>query len=354
MSEIELKVRGKTFDGWETVDLKQSLEALAVEFSLGYTERWTQAQAVAMSMMGGDPVELLCDGKRVTVGYVCEDGVDYDKETHSLNVVCASKTVDLVECSAVYKTGSWTNADLLKIARDLCQPFGINASTVVSTTNLGAKFTSFSIQDGETAFECLDRAARMRGVKLLTDSNGDLQIGRTAATKITKVVLERGVNLLRGSRRTDMRQRFSQYTLKTQVSKTADSDFSAHSLKATATDADVTRYRPLIIMAEAQSTGSALRTRVNWERNTRAGRSKRYTCAVQGWKHGTELWAPNRLIRVKDEVARANGQLLILSVRLTKSLEAGEVAELELGDSRAVDPEPYTEKPNKALDWLGE
>jgi len=343
MSEVTLHARGKTFGGWQTVEVKRSMEALASDFSVGYAEKW-DPDADPSIICGGDTVIVKVDGDVVISGYVDEDGTDYDATSHTLNVNGRSKTGDLVDCSVLTPPTEWNNTDLLHICQAVCKPFGISASLV---TFGGPAFEKFAVQPGETAFECLNRAARQRGNMLFTTPAGNLQIIRSTAAPRIKTVLELGVNVLRGSRRTNVRERHSQYIAFAQVPGT-DQSFgsSVNEQKRTTNDAGVKRYRPLVIMSESPDAND-LQQRVNWERNTRQGRCRRLTYTVQGWRHDAGVWSPNTVARVKDYIARVDSDWLIVTVRLLKG-EEGETTELELAGVHAFDVEPWVEKANPA------
>lgn len=344
MSEITLKVNDTEHGGWESVDLTRSAESLSPSVTLSYSEEWFDSVEPS-PIVEGDAVEVLCDGDREFLGWVDEDGIEYDANSHTVSVSCRAKTCDLIDCSAIHAGNEWRGVGLLKIAKDLCDMFGLTVR-VQSGLSLGAAFPVFPIQDGETCFECLDRAARMRGVALATGDDGNLVIWRSESFKV-ETTIERGVNVLRGTRRVNGTQRYSQYIVKAQAAQSADSDFPSHALKATETDAAVTRYRPLVVMAEEQATGAELRERAKWERNTRAGRSRRFTYVLQGWHHDAGTWRPNTLVHVKDPTFRLDDWALIMSVRLAKSNDQGELVTLELCDRHALDIEPLHPRPNK-------
>jgi prophage tail gpP-like protein len=249
-----------------------------------------------------------------------------------------SKTCDLVDCAAIYKSGAWKDADLLTIASDLCDPFDIG---VEMNGTAPAKFRRFSIQEGETAFEAIARAAKMRGFLTLTADNGELLLSRVGSKK-TRTVLEYGKNVLRGTRKGSWKDRFSSYTVKTQAA--GSNDFygqNASAIKRTVTDERIDRYRPTIIMAENEDTGNELRDRAQWECNTRAGKGRRVIYRVHGWRDdASTLWEPNTLVKVKDSRFELDTELLIAVVTFEKTLEDGTNTTLELTDKAAYDVQP--------------
>jgi len=179
-------------------------------------------------------------------------------------------------------------------------------------------------------YEALERAARMRGVLVVSTPGGGVVLTR-AGGRATKTVLRQGVNILRASLQTSLRERFSDYTV---VSQSAGSDerFGMDSSEphGAAEDKGVRRHRPLVLMAEDQGLDEELQKRAVWECNVRAGRSRRYSCTVRGWlDEEGRVWAPNTMACVEDDWLGIHARLLVSSVVLQKDKE-GTTAALEL------------------------
>jgi len=321
------------------------MEQLAHSFDVSLTDRWSDVSE-PVPIEGGDECVVLIDGQKISTGYVDDDGLDYDATNKTLSFQGRSKTEDLVDCAAIHRSGQWRNKGLLQIAKDICDPFGISASTAV---DLGRNFKNpnFKIQEGETAFECLSRGARMRGVLMMTDANGDLYFDRAGTQRVTTVI-ERGKNVIRCSKRNSWKHRYSQYIIKTQASGNDDFYGSSTSIKRTSVDSGVTRYRPTVIVAENEDSGTELQKRADWERNVRAGRSKRITYTIPGWTHSDGLWSPNTMIRVIDPVAQIDDELLAVSVMFSRSDE-GTFTSIDLTLKEAFDVQPLPPEKRESL-----
>lgn len=332
MPETVLEVDGVRYGGWTKIAIQRGLEQIAGQFELAVTERWPGA-GVSRPIRPGQSCRVLVEGNPVITGYVDDVRPSFSAAERAIEVTGRDRTGDLVDCAAVWKSGSWSNATLARIAADLCRPFGID---VVDQVGVGKRFTTFALQEGETAFEALERAARMRGVLLVADGAGRLAIARAAA-KRAGTALVQGKNLLTGRGHFSWRERFSKYTVKGQAQGT-DTAFgaAAASQKGEASDAGVTRYRPLVVLAEDQGEGASFAERASWERNVRRGRSSRATVTVQGWQHAGGIWAPNLLVPVESSLLGIDAELLTASVTLTLD-ERGTTAELELCAAEAFD-----------------
>lgn len=339
MSVASLAIGSTRYLGWTEVSVTRSLEQLASSFEVSFSEQWS-SQTRPIPILEGDPVIVALDDFTVISGYVDDSEQSYDANNHTMRVRGRSTTGDLVDCAAVYALGrgQWRNQTIEQIAVSLCEPFGVSARLDVGNVE---PFRRFAVQAGETVHECLERAARMRGLLLTTDGDGGLLITRAAAN-FTTTPIRRGPggNVISGARAGTWRERFSTYTLKSQVS--GDNDVfgaAASQIKRVASDEGVTRHRPTIIMAEGQESGTQLQARADWERNVRAGRSQRHTYVVQGWQRDGGLWEPNLLVRVIDPQLQTDHDLLVVSTTQTKDGN-GSRTTIELCDPRALDTEP--------------
>ncbi|HDR1414527.1 TPA: phage tail protein [Pasteurella multocida] len=72
---------------------------------------------------------------------------------------------------------------------------------------------------------------------------------------------------------------------------------SASGLKVEVKDSEITRHRPMLIIADDNMTGSTGYQRAMWEMQRNNAEGKRSTVTVQGWqKPDGTLWLPNELV----------------------------------------------------------
>lgn len=329
--KAELMIAGYRYGGWKLVRVARSIEQMAGSFELEISERWP-GQREANPIKPGAACQLLLDGEVVSTGWVDEVMPDIDASRHRVGVQGRDKTADLVDCSAIYKSGQWHNVKLDRLASDLIKPFGID---LVVEADVGSAFSSFSIQEGETVFECLERAARLKAVLLTSNVNGDLVITRAGKTQLDHPLVE-GKNIKAARGQFSHRERFSNYTVKGQGRLGADGDQAHAGPAGRSTDPNIKRYRPLIVLADGHSHNASLRDRAEWERNVRQGRSARGSITVQGWRHpGGKVWQPNTLVTVTSPTLWLKNATLLV-VGATYSLdERGTLTELAVANPNA-------------------
>lgn len=322
---LELLADSRTYAGWKSIQVQTGMEHCAGGFRLGVSERWA-GQAQDRAIKAGEPCEVWIDGEPVITGYVDHVTLHMDASNHTVEVSGRDATADLVDCSAVRKAGQWRGLRIEQIAAELAAPFGIKVRAEVDT---GKPLGSFALQEGETVFDAIERAARIRALLLVTDGKGGLVITRAGTGRVaTPLVL--GQNILEAKAALDMRDRFSTYTIKGQA---PGSDFfnakAASQIKAQAIDPGVTRHRPLIITNDAPDIAATLAQRAAWEANVRAARSHEIEVTVQGWRHAAGLWRHNTLVHVVAQPLRLDDELLITAVTYTRD-ERGSTAVLRL------------------------
>lgn len=332
MDSMSLIVNGRSFSGWKEASVTRSIEGIADTFNVSYAERWNEHDE-PLPINEGEPVQVKLQDDVTLTGFVDDSVVTYAATSHDASVAGRSAPGDLVDCAAIFEGGQWGNVPLLTIVQDLCSPFSID---VELRGDAGTVFKKFALQEGEAVFDAINRAARMRGMLLLSKADGGLLITRVGA-RTADAVLTYGVNILSGSVTRSMRDRYSQYIAKAQVPGSDTRSGRDIVFKRESIDIGVTRYRPTVLMPSTEDSGDELEAFVKWERNRRAGAAEKITVKVQGWRDDSgQLWEPNTLVRLNCPLMRVNGERLIVAVQYSKGA-GGTTAQLTLAIKEAYD-----------------
>ncbi len=339
MADVILEINGRQYGGWEEIEIRRGIEQVAGTFELTVSDRWA-GRDQALPIRIGDACTVSVDGDTAITGYVDDVLPFFDVKRHGMTVVGRDATGDLVDCSAIAASGEWRGRNILQVASDICKPFGI---TVRAETSVGKAFTSAALQEGETAWEALERAARMRGLLMISDAQGGLAITRAGTERVgTDLIQGKNVKAARGT--FSMRDRYSRYVCKGQnVGFDTDTPDQNAGPKGEATDGSVSRYRPLIIVAEDIGDAAALDDRAVWEAAVRMGRSARPLVTVQGWHHASGLWAPNKRVRLDCPYLHLDADMLIVAVAYRLDKDAGTTTDIELCPPTAFDLLPVPE-----------
>lgn len=122
---------------------------------------------------------------------------------------------------------------------------------------------------------------------------------------------------------------------------------SASGLKVEVVDSAISRYRPLVIIADDNMTGTSGYQRAMWEMKRNNAEGKRSTAKVQGWfKEDGTLWQPNELITLIATPFGITGEeRLIVDCRYSFDDQGGTVTEMTLMHRDAFDePEEAQDK----------
>ncbi|MFT0733816.1 phage baseplate assembly protein [Ralstonia wenshanensis] len=235
---------------------------------------------------------------------------------------------------------------------------------------VGAALPKAACQNSDTVFRTLQRLARNEGVLLVSDAEGGLLLTRAGRAGRVSVSLELGKNILAAEFEHSQANLFSEITVKGQAS-TQDADGAAgkmenwlspkHTVSRGASggvktaNSQITRYRPLIIVAEAQADARRVKQRAEWEASNREAKSRTYKATVQGWypsDQDGDIWRINSMLRVVDAWARLDEDWLLAAVDFTLD-ESGTRASLELTSPNAFDELPELPQPQAGAAGTG-
>lgn len=341
-SRLLLRIGTRVFTGWKEVSISKSITAASGSFAV------TVAEKIPFPISPGDSVVIEFGQSKILTGYIDSVKIGFTSKDHTYGITGRDRTADLVDCSAANIPGQFVGLTAGQIANKLAGPLGV---AVVSPIEGRAVFPSFDLQPGETAWEAIERACRMRQFLAFSDEFGSLMISPPGAMR-AGVVLREGLNILEGESEQNHSERFSNYLVRGQ-SPGSDSwnGEDAAGAEGSVTDAGIIRYRPLIVVSESATDSVVAFERAKWEATVRAARGSRVKVKVQGWeeKEGGTLWRPNRLVTVVSRSMAVNSDFLIAGVNYNRGA-AGTTATLDLVRPDAFIPEPVV----PAEDFVGD
>ena len=316
-NKAQLRVAGKVWEGWMGLEITRSIEQIASTFTFESAARDPGGKN-AIRIKPGESCEVLLDGDVVLTGWIDAVDLAHDAASHSIRVSGRSKTRDLVDCSAFWPTGSFKNADVAAIVYSLASQYGVDVGVEGGTEPIPV----FTLQDGETVAECIDRLARSRSLLAYDDALGWLRMGPVGTENATSSLIL-GKNIKSASLKVDVSKRFDKYHVKGQRASDEDAVNAAANAIAAATptgDAEDDplkegRTRFLVLHADGHATPQSCQDRAIWEAATRAGKSVEVVVTVQGWRQedGTP-WTVNTLCHVQDSIIGVDAKMLIVSV----------------------------------------
>lgn len=348
--EITLKVNGQIFRGWKTASIKRGLQNFCGSFDLSVSDRFS-AQEKAWAFAPGDACQVLIGSELVLSGFLDDIMPASSATDRSIRLAGRDKTADLIDCSAAAAgLGPWENISLDGLARVMAKPYGVEVKNLAGSLE---KFPQIALASGgsETAFEALDKAAKQRGVLLVTDESGALVLAKPRAGRLPTAVVE-GKNYLSGSAVFSGKERFSEYRVTGAAFGDLAGDLAASQLKvsASAKDSGVKRRRLMVLQGDGAMDAGRAQLRAQWEATIRSAKATRCTVTVPGWRHGGGgLWKPNYEVQVDVPSIFIKADLLISEVTYSISDDGGEITTMELVRKDAFLPEPV--KSAEADNW---
>ena len=334
-NRVLLTVNGKDYGGWKSVRIEAGIARQARSFEVSITDRWpgpTSAGTVRR-IKPGDAVEVKIGKDLMITGHVDATPIDYDADSITIMIRGRSKTADLVDCAADNpdEKGQFKGLKAEAIAAKIAKQYGVN---VKAEANTGAAITDYQVQQGETAFEGLDRIAQQRQILISDNGAGDVVLLSAGSGGKAKSALELGVNILSASAGFDFSEVYSEIKVKGQKSRGGDDadwdDKSAAGLSSQgkATDNSLKRRRVLVVRQSGQADAGTCQKRADHEQRVRAAKAGEVRYKVAGWRQANgALWQANQTVAIKDSIMQIEKELLISEIIYTLD-DSGMVCEM--------------------------
>ena len=333
---VLLQIGSQQHQGWQEVRIRLSLEQIADNFELVLTERWAESGTVR-PVTPGEACTLSVGDELVVTGYLDEVLPDYDDTSHTIVANGRSKAADLVDCSDHDRR--FDGRTLVQIATALASPYGIE---VIDTVDASKPFRYFALEDGQPIAEALERAAQIRGARIVSDAEGRLLIVHAVQREI-RTALELGVNIRAGRGEFSDRDRFNEYVVEGQTNGTDDwFGEQAAGPRNSATDPRVRAPRKTLIVCDPPADAADCKARAELEARMRWAKGRGVTYTVGTWHHEQGVWRPGDLVPVRDAYLGLDEMLLISDVQLVEN-DQGRTAELRVAPPAAFEPVPIAE-----------
>lgn len=361
---VILRIGTEFFDSFESISIMKDINTVCASFSINFADKWRYSDS-KWPLIPGAIVGINIGVNPIINGFIDSLSAKASNDDRQITINGRDRSCDLVDSSAtVSLLTEFKNVSLKDIAQNYASQFGIVVS-VASGVNLGKNFEKFTVKQGETCFEAIERAAKLRGLLVLSDELGNIVISNRAGGNIdtpnaknlvsnfdftsalnaltkSSVSLTMGQNILSAESEFDEKERFQSYVIKGQNRGTDFfSGLSVANVQAVAIDQGVERFRATTIIAEGPIDLAAAQQRAAWEATVRAAKAIKLTVTVQGWtRPDGQLWKVNEIVNTDARFVGINSIMLITGVNFIKSKERGTLTVLSLTRADAYAPKP--------------
>ena len=282
-------------------------------------------------------------------GFIDEIEPEIGESGRVMKIRGRSWSADAVDSSAMNSPGEWNDVELHTLVAEIGEAVGVVVG-IRTADPRPERFAKFRLQPGESAFEAIERAARLRG-RLVYPNLGTLEVALPSADLVNassgqiRGELREGDdgNVKSAKLKDSWRNRYHRYVVRGQDTGTDERFGDALATEGEAFDLrlepkgfgpQLRRVRTLLILADKPLSDKEAEDRAKWEANVRAARGTRLEVQLQGWKvwpteDHSKLWAPNFLVPTRIHSLRMFETLLIASVTLTRSPTSGTTTTLE-------------------------
>jgi prophage tail gpP-like protein len=326
-----LNVGSQAYQAWETFWLRRGISDAASTFAFTASEPIDSTGAFQnWRIQPGDSCNITLAGIPALTGKIDIRQGSYNSKQHGVMFQGRSLTRDAVDASVQVKGGQFKNYPFQPIANALLASVGVPLVITGSPPNLAQPFENFSVRLGETIFMAIERLARMRGMAITDDAQGNLVAAYTPQAAGSDAQLVEGVNILEARATIDVSKIFDAvraYTQSRGGDNTPPQD--ARSVSATAGKAGAPRTKVLHMEEPGTSRDAAIRAAHEMSFLGRAEINCRIV--VQGWQSqdGT-LWDINKHYFVSSPMLDLERTLISQTVVYSQSSEAGTLTTLEL------------------------
>jgi prophage tail gpP-like protein len=344
MDDLVLKIANAELRGWNAIRLTRGIECCPNDFEISMTEHYPGE--LDFIIVPGQKCEVFLNADRVITGYIDRFTPSINAGSHTIRINGRGACSDLVDCSAEWPGGQISAASALEVAKNLCLPYGLTAT---STCDPGPPIPQLILNLGETPFEIIERVCRYAALLVYEGPDGNLVLARVGTERAASGFKE-GVNVKSAEINYSVDQQYSEYMVVLMSIESMHDLGDGGNVVSVVRNPNIQRHRRRIIVAEGGDAGAEIaRQRAQWECVRRYGRSAVLRLRTDSWRDsGGNLYAPNTLVDFDLPTLKAANKTWLIS-EVTYHFDAsGTGCDLVIMAPEAFEPQPILLQPTPA------
>lgn len=340
-----LRANGKDFTNFNQMGLSKSIDTVCDQF----TATCTSDNAFAFPIPMGSRIQFLIEGVEVFSGEVEVIEGEYSDKTFSVSVMGRDDTKAIIKTDLKPKFSVRGPIQLKKAMERALSVHDIGLDVVDSVGNL-PEFTKkevFSDDVGSKIHELFNSMTSKRQVLLTKNDAGNLLIYRSGDLKYNTVLKTKLLdpdqenNILKGKFKFDNSELVREYNIHSRANITTapqvppdptTGEFGPEAVQemtatlGTAINEDISDGE-FHKVAEHPSDFDECKRLAEWEANNARVKATHYNIEVPWLLIDGKPWEPGYIVRILDEVARIDSDMLITNVEYTASREGAKADE---------------------------
>jgi len=337
--DLILFVGGARLSGWDEIRVTRGIERCPNDFEISMTELFDDELAGTRNVVNpGDNCDVMIGDDLVLQGYVDRVVPSISPGQHTIAISGRGRCSDLIDCAAEWPGGQISASSALGVAQKLCEPYGLTATCL---SDAGPAIPTMVLNNGETAFEIIERVCRFSALLAYEGADGNLILSRVGTDKAASGFAE-GVNVESASITYSVDQQFSEYLVVRMSMDVLQDAGDAGNLVETITNPNIKRHRRRIIVAEGGDMGAEIaKQRALWECSRRYGRAAQLRLTTDSWRDSAGvLYTPNTLVDLTLPKLKAPQRTWLISEVTYRRGAAGTACDLVIMPPEAFQPEP--------------
>lgn len=338
MSNVYLEVNGIRYEGWKSLEVYRAIDTIAGEFNFTTSSQ----NPISYPIKAGDKCSIFIDNHQVIDGFVENLEISYSASSHDITLSGRDRTADIIDSSLTDNIEFNSAISLKNIIKRIVAKVGFTDMDVIDKVGDIKLFSTADVisgEQGETAFDVIEKYCKKRQVICNTDGQGNIVLTRASKDTIPTILsLNRGNpqnnNIKAASCSFSDVSKYNTITVYSQANSSVfTSTFSPDELdiKGVAVDTSVRNTRKLSIISDTSLDQDSAAKRAVWDVNIRRARALTYRAVVRGFSYDdNNLWDINNLVTVDDQLCSVSSDLLVKNVRYTLDIDGGSQTELEL------------------------
>lgn len=323
--EVTLLINGMRLQWWQSVRIASRLTAIARTFSVSLTKDLSSAEE-RLPVKPGDDVEVLIGDDLVLSGYITKTTINFSASSVSFTVEGSSRTVDLIDCTLPLSARhAFKGITVRQAIAEMASHYAIEVKDLVGMTDA----IDHQVAPIKNVQAVIDELAKKHSFLIHDDEYGRLVITKPGASEDAEALIT-GINLLSGSKTSDISRVFSSYAVVGQgPNSKSEKGVNDHQKYAIVERASV-RNRHTVKVVEGEQSLALLTKRAALVRDVAEGSSETLKFSVTGWRQQSGgLWCVNSVAKVSDPITETNGSYLVCAVTFKKD-RSGTTTDLEL------------------------